>query len=296
MLELEKTMGKGKDRKDTTIRRLAAVVSLVIHGLLLFWLFQARYTIDTNPFGNEVRPVFIAPADPLFYRKGTEARENGIVSSGPPPAAPAGSPVASAPLDSRRSKPNSSDVSSTDSFPAAASFRLSLPADYLSRLPEGYEFDLIRRPERMRSDGPTREGSGIGSDFNPNRYLEGGAGTPIGLSPSNLRQVSLPSSKVLSSVRADILIPWAGLVVEKVQMNWTPPVSLSASMEFPVRIALEVGSGAQIQALYVLDPSLSPELDQSALDAVRLSVPLPELPPNFPDESFSFILVFSVHE
>jgi hypothetical protein len=296
MIELKKIMGNSEDRKDTAIRRLAAIVSLVIHGLLLFWLFHSRYTSDTYLFYIEVRHVFIAPGDPLIFREGTEIRENEVVPSEPPPTTPVAAPVASPSFDSIGSKPNSSDVSSAESFPSSASFRLSLPADYLSRLPEGYEFDLIRRPEPAVSGGKTSNGNQGASGFDPARYLGGGLGRPVSGIHVSTRLPVQTSSSVSSAVRADILIPWAGRVVEKVQMNWTPPVSESDLTGFTVRIALEVGSGAQVQSLHILDPSLSPELDRSALDAVRLSFPFPDMPPDFPDEPFSFILVFSVHE
>ncbi|MCJ7680878.1 MAG: TonB C-terminal domain-containing protein [Candidatus Aminicenantes bacterium] len=289
-------MGNSEDRKDTAICRLAAVVSLVIHGLLLFCLFYFRSTIDTNPFGQEVRHVFIAPGDPLIFREGTEIRENEVVPSEPPPTTPVAAPVASPSFDSIGRKPNSSDVSSAESFPSSASFRLSLPADYLSRLPEGYEFDLIRRPETVVPGGSDSKETRDVSGFDPARYLGGGLGRPVSGIHVSTRLPVQTSSSVSSAVRADILIPWAGRVVEKVQMNWTPPVSESDLTGFTVRIALEVGSGAQVLSLHILDPSLLPELDRSALDAVRLSFPLPELPRDFPDEPFSFILVFSVHE
>ena len=148
----------------------------------------------------------------------------------------------------------------------------------------------------MTPEGTAQGESGANPDFKPGRYQGGGLGTPASSIPSARHPILLTPSGVFSAVHSEILIPWAEQVVEKVQMNWTLPASKSDVLGTAVRIILEVGRGAEIQAFHVLDSSFSPELDRSALDAVRLSFPFPELPPDFPNEPFSVILVFSIHE
>ena len=294
MIKLCEIMDKREDSRQRAVRRIAAAVSLLLHGVFLFWLFHARYTIDTHPFGFEVRHVYLAPANPLFYRNEDIARKKMSSSAMNPDSAVI--PTATPPLDSREEDHLSFQSSTASPSLLSTSFRLSLPADYLSRLPEGYEFDLIRRLEPKVSEGKISGKNSSDLEFDPERYLGGGLGTPASLSSAARRPVFRPSSTVLSAVRSEILIPWAERVVEKVQMNWTLPAPQRDVLEMTVRIALEVGRGAQIQAFHVLDPSLSPELDRSALEAVRLSFPLPELPSDIPNEPFSIILVFSVHE
>ena len=69
------------ERRERAIRWSAAAVSLLIHGILLFWLFHARYTIDTHPLGFEVRHVYLAPEIPLYYRNEELGMENMSPSS-----------------------------------------------------------------------------------------------------------------------------------------------------------------------------------------------------------------------
>ncbi len=83
------------------------------------------------------------------------------------------------------------------------------------------------------------------------------------------------------------------LIQDKVASNWTPP-RLQAGTTGTVNLSFKVLRSGQVRELRVETSSEERAIDDSALRAVRLSSPMPPLPPFFKDEELSLQLRFTL--
>ncbi len=74
------------------------------------------------------------------------------------------------------------------------------------------------------------------------------------------------------------------LIQDKIEGNWTPP-KMSPGTMASVNLSLRIFRSGQVRDLAVDSPSGDRLLDDSALRAVRLSTPLPPLPPLYKAET-----------
>ncbi len=90
--------------------------------------------------------------------------------------------------------------------------------------------------------------------------------------------------------------PWAEKVVTLVQARWVLPQLSAMPRNKNVALILLVDRDGQLQSLEIVTSTTSEILDQAALTAVRLCVPFPPLPEDFPGKSLEFYLVFTYHD
>jgi protein TonB len=83
------------------------------------------------------------------------------------------------------------------------------------------------------------------------------------------------------------------LIQDKITGNWTPPKIPAGTMS-SLSLSLRILRSGQIRDLGVDASSGDRILDESALRAVRLSTPLPPLPPLFKAETLSLQLRFTL--
>ena len=83
------------------------------------------------------------------------------------------------------------------------------------------------------------------------------------------------------------------LIQDKITSNWTPP-KVQAGMTGSVNLSLKVLRSGQVRDLGIDTSSGDRAIDDSALRAVRLSSPMPPLPPLFKAETLSLQLRFTL--
>ncbi|MFQ5721498.1 MAG: TonB family protein, partial [Candidatus Aminicenantales bacterium] len=92
------------------------------------------------------------------------------------------------------------------------------------------------------------------------------------------------------------LTPWAEAVVSKIQKNWLLPAGQWIGKTNQVGISVWVKRNGQLTLMKVETASQAKALDQAALRAINLSLPLPELPDDFPEDQVELYLVFEYHD
>ncbi len=109
------------------------------------------------------------------------------------------------------------------------------------------------------------------------------------------RTGSQPQSSVTYPGSYDIS-PWVREVVDKIRNNWSiPPLRDSVAIG-EVKILLVVEKDGRLLSLEILDSSDLPYFDETAMEAIRSSLPFPPLPESFPSEKLEAYLVFQFNE
>ena len=282
------------------LRIICFVVSFLLHGILVYWLVTSKYTIDMDPFGFEVKTVIITPMERMFYpgtwdeslAPGVRATEEGgdPVIGDPLLTVPSGS-IGGLRMDERGHFPEpSKDFSS--------SFRLLLPRDYMSNLPEDFDLSLESEISFPRFDYSQKEKAKNISGI-PGLFVSGFSDTTRKLSaniPVRRRRSGPPAGKPVSqSVRQFDIKLWAGNVVDRIQKNWEINTAEIKELKDPVSVSVVVERSGRVRAIEIINPSDDEILDLSALRAIRMSYPLPQLPPEFPEDELEILLVFKIN-
>jgi len=109
------------------------------------------------------------------------------------------------------------------------------------------------------------------------------------------RASGLEQSVFDSTEKYDIS-PWVKEVVDKIRDNWSiAPIKESLAMG-EVKIFLSVSKNGELLHLEILNSSELVLFDETALEAVRSSLPFPPLPIEFPHEKLEALLVFQFNE
>ncbi len=128
------------------------------------------------------------------------------------------------------------------------------------------------------------------SSYNLSRYIlaAGAPGQPNTIS----LQADSEDGAVFFNIKQFDLKPWAQRVINRINNNWTIPLALKIGATGIVGVRATFNKNGEILKIKVEQNSGLPSLDQSALDAVERSAPIPALPSDFPDESLDAFFVF----
>lgn len=286
------------ERPEWRRRGLCFFISLLIHALVFLAIILFISPIEVYIY-EDVRNVFIASdtelAFPDFFDGPDVSTPSG--SAVPQPGQPA------AQVSGLTSQPTGTGGVASSSDPEidpsiSSRFQLSLPADYMLRLPSGFEVDpSLKREQRYQYDyGAGRDsierdidlskyGFSDLSRFDPTRSLRH---TPYGGAKA------VPGGAVLLQGKAYDLGPWAEKAIDIIMINMILPPSQTTTPSGEVEVSLIINRNGGIISAEVQTPSQSPRLDKAALKALELSSPLPQLPKNFPDQNLKIRLVFSL--
>jgi TonB family protein len=162
--------------------------------------------------------------------------------------------------------------------------------------------------DRLRLPIPDRRPEGTGGGFRTASRREtidlqtylyddsyGGLGSSLtgyaGVKPrrSGLRGGAYASA----AVKGYDLSPWANGVAGLIQNKWSVPGTLLPDWNKSVEITVTVLKNGRIFSAIIAEPSDDKSFDQSALEAVEESSPLPALPVDFPEASLEVSLVFT---
>lgn len=89
---------------------------------------------------------------------------------------------------------------------------------------------------------------------------------------------------------------WAEAVSELVIANWVIPFSLEIKGKRLIKVSVTVARDGKITSLKIINSSNLEWLDQTALKAINLSAPFPDLPHTFPFENLTIYIVFQTNE
>lgn len=88
------------------------------------------------------------------------------------------------------------------------------------------------------------------------------------------------------------LTPWAGEVVIRIQKNWTIPALEKEISKSQVGISVIIDKTGELSSAEIVLSSKFESLDQAALEALKLSAPLPKLPDDFPAKNLEAYFLF----
>jgi TonB family protein len=286
---------------------LPLIISVVLHVLLVYGLYHARFPIKVLKIGPTVRNIVIgpslassppkvvgpirpgAPAKGLPTEEGpgpeaaTSSRPAGRKGSAPPPPAPAGQTVPGAPGG------------------AVAALASKFQQSLASRLKTGQEseFTIILSPPGSKTGPASAAAKGPVTDFYS--YIPGpvrGAKSGYGTGPAGGRRGTggSPRAGISIPLKGYDLTPWAQKVLEVIQKNWDLPLVGNLPDRTRVRIILMISKSGDISSLEVVEGSILDVLDQAALKAIRASLPLPALPADFPGDFLEAHFEFTYHD
>lgn len=88
------------------------------------------------------------------------------------------------------------------------------------------------------------------------------------------------------------LTPWAEKVMDSVNKNWVIPSSKEKPFIEKVKITVVVQKNGKLMFMETIKSSGFDSFNQAALEALALSAPFPELPPNFSGETLQMDFIF----
>ncbi|NIM18509.1 MAG: TonB family protein [Candidatus Aminicenantes bacterium] len=95
------------------------------------------------------------------------------------------------------------------------------------------------------------------------------------------------------NVRNYNLGPWAKQALSRIQEKWNIPFITKQNTEDHVEITVVIEKDGRISSMQIKKSSTVETLDQAAINALRLSSPLPQLPQDFPIENLKASLKFN---
>ena len=112
-------------------------------------------------------------------------------------------------------------------------------------------------------------------------------------SQSSGRRASLRRGSASFKVKDYDISPWAKIVVDRIQKNWILSPSQKVIARGEVEILVIIEKSGELSSVEITKSSEIQLLDQTALKALNMSSPFPELPDDFPNKTLEAYFVFS---
>jgi TonB family protein len=88
------------------------------------------------------------------------------------------------------------------------------------------------------------------------------------------------------------ITPWAKRLVYRIKRNWLYPPAVDYGLRGQVELYMVIEKTGAISTLALVKSSMIQPFDQSAVNAMRLSIPLPPLPSDFPNRNLPAYFIF----
>jgi hypothetical protein len=89
------------------------------------------------------------------------------------------------------------------------------------------------------------------------------------------------------------LLPWATKVIDRLQLNWMLPAAPEVPAGAKIGMIIVIKKNGELDSIEIVEGTSIETLDRAALDALRMSLPFPALPADFPGDlleiTFEFI-------
>lgn len=285
---------------------LPLLVSVVLHGLIVYGLFHARMTIKMLALASTVRNVTIVPPFKLSVprivgRPPTKKAADETPRAGPAPAGTGGGvrrrkAAEAAPPNPAPGAPAGPGAQASALPSLSSKFQQSMASRYKTE--QQSEFSIVLGPPGSKG-GPSGTGAkGPPVDFY--QYIpatvagRGGFGT--GAARGGQGQGGGPSAGISIPLKGYNLAPWAQQVLELIQKNWNLPPVGNYPERFQVKIILFIRKSGDVSSVELVVGTPLDILDQAALNAVRTSLPFPPLPADFPGDFLEASITFTYHD
>jgi TonB family protein len=247
-----------------------------------------------------VRRVFIAPTGKLLFPEveiETVASQPvlGETSVRERPSVTGDAPAPSGGVSAKRELEIGTEAVTLDPE-WSSQFRLSLPTVSGKRpvwdqefklFPKGAEIDkLLQRVDKYRE-----QKSVDFSKYQPSNYYSTITGAGSRNRAGSTLRAGLGSRISLKEVNYD-LSPWADKVLAKIQKTWLISSEQLSQAVGQVEILVMVNRSGTVESVKIIQASHASLLDGTALKALELSSPFPNLPYNFPEDRLEIRLVF----
>jgi TonB family protein len=295
-------------------RLISAVVTLIIHGIVLVLLLFVVPLVQVNVFEEEVVNVFIAPGDPLIFpdREGintgtdeTDELESDMPEGEDPQGISKGSGIVGESIEGEDklredSVPSTSEESSPSS-PLVSEFRLD------KRRETTEETDSAKGPLLILSFPESRKVPLEKAEILPgkvvdfNKYLEPEfphrSGIVIGrrMGEGSLKLRGQQARAIIKGTKFDVT-PWASVVVERIQKNWIIPSDRENPAQGRVGVDVKISKKGDLVEIQLIESSLIEPFDLAALSAVKDSAPFPSLPGAYPGLVIQIYFIFHYND
>ena len=299
-------------------KAVGLTISFVVHAALLYGLFHARITVRIFDFpSSRVQNVVIVPpvrlrlpapseSPPIgrgaevpgrtddYGRKSDRKEKSGEVSGESRDQAGPGGGTDSGLVPGNLLKGTPGTETSGEKEPS-----LALGAQNgeegdgkllinLAKIPDVLEDTLFERPRRPSGRFPAIKNPG--SRFAGRGGGTGGSGAGSGPGGGGQR-----ASAQFESPGYNIA-PWAQKAMSTIQFNWKIPYAQTLLDKNEVRIAVTIEKDGTFSAFDVITQTEIEIFNLAAVNALKLSAPLPSLPDDFPAQNLKAFFVFAYHD
>lgn len=265
-----------EEDKAMRLRRTTFLLSVLLHLIVIYWIIRVEVPMLIYP-GKEkvitVVPVSALPPDVM------SPGSQGVTAGKKLPGKETGL-AARSPSGTGGAATTTADTVVNSEIPVEAPKLVAPPLD-VKEIPE-----LSIYSENIRD---------IVRNFNRNRARTGSGGTTTGIGESETGDGSGPvgQSQAFFNIENYDLSPWAKRVLLSIQKNWLIPIANEENVDQPVEITIVIEKNGKISSIKVKQSSNSNAFDQAAVNALRLSSPLPNLPRDFPNKNLEARFMFT---
>jgi len=253
------------------LKRTTFLLSVLLHLMVIYWIMRVEIPLLIYP--EEEKVITVVP-----------------ISALPPELMSPGSPKVTAGkrlpgkatgLAARSPSGTGGAATSIGSETPLEATKLVAPPPDVKEIPELSIYsenirDIVRNFNRKTaSTGREETAAGVG---------EGGTGEGSG---------HAGESQAFFNKQDYDLKPWAKRVLLSIQKNWVIPTATEKSVDQPAEIIIVIEKNGKISSIKVKQSSNSNTFDQAAVNALRLSSPLPNLPQDFPNKNLEARFTFT---
>lgn len=299
---LPATKKNGRPPRDKVV---GALVTLLFHGLLGVAIYHGRFTVKILDFEKEeVRAVMIVPPLKVNIPK--------IVGGQGLTAEPAGLPEEAGPRGTARragdvrQKPAAGPETPAkappgEAPPAAAGAGSAIPSlssKYQEMIdkskPPGESGLTIALAPPGTPPGPPGVGGGAPlPDFSRyGRGAYGGGGYGRGEGRGGGGTGGRQRVGISIALKGYDLLPWASVVVDRIQRFWNLPAVPALTDTAKVRLIVVIKKSGELDSIEILEGTSVEVLDRAALEAIRAGFPFPALPADFPGDLLEITFEF----
>lgn len=298
-------LGRKANGRTRLVRFLLLFISVVLHGLFVYGLFHARFTIKIIAFGPTVRNVRIVPPFKLSVPKIVGPLETETAAGEMPPAGGAGARAGrasrargaeSAPPVPAPGRPGSRGAQSSAVPSLSSKFQQSMASRF--KTDQESEFKIVLAPPGSKTGPSAAPAKGSSPDFY--KYIPGAVGGSRGGYGTGAARGGRGTGGQRASISIPLkgfnLTPWAQKVLELILKNWNLPPVGDLPERAQVKVVLMISKNGEVSSLELVEGTALDELDQAALKAIRASLPLPALPADFPGDFLEASIEFTYHD
>jgi TonB family protein len=303
-----------KDRLSPHDRTVGLLITLFVHAVLGFLIYQYRFTVKILSFSKEsVRTVVIVPPLNVAIPKVVGGRSLADLPGGPseggqpgPAAKPAemGRPEPEAPAGEPGPPGEAGQPAGGGTMPppgsgaAIPSLSSRFQESIAIRGKSGLTIPLA--PPGTPAGTPGLGGGAPLPDFsNYSRgayrggvggYGTGGRGAGSGGGGSGGGGGQRVGMSI--ALKGYDLMPWATAVIDRIQLNWALPAVPEVPNDARISMIVIIKKTGELDSIEILEGTSIETLDRAALEALRAALPFPALPADFPGDLLEITFEF----